>query len=66
MAALMVRMDHQDEKLGEIFEHVRETNGRVKKLELWQARVSGATSWVPQVFVGVAVGAIVALIASVL
>ena len=49
IARIMVRLDMQDEVLGEmradqkeIKAHVSRTNGRVLKLELWQARVLGA------------------------
>lgn len=41
-ASLHVRMDHQDEVLDEIKIKVTETNGRVRSLELWRARVQGA------------------------
>ena len=42
IAMLVRRLDMQDEVLGEIKSHVAQTNGRVMKLELWQARVLGA------------------------
>lgn len=42
IAVILRRLDEQDETLGEIHAHVKQTNGRVLKLELWQARVLGA------------------------
>ena len=44
IAMLVRRLDQQDEVLGEIKSHVSQTNGRVMKLELWQARVLGAVA----------------------
>lgn len=37
LAVIVSRLDAQDELLHEIRAHVRETNGRVKTLELWRA-----------------------------
>jgi tetrahydromethanopterin S-methyltransferase subunit G len=44
IAVIQRRLDEQDETLGEILSHVKQTNGRVLKLEIWQARVIGAVA----------------------
>ena len=48
---------------------IDETNGRVRMLELWRARVAGATAamnWVPPIVTAVISGGLVAVIAQVL
>jgi hypothetical protein len=43
------RLDGQDNTLARIEKHTSETNGRVRKLEVFQARIEGATaarSWI--------------------
>lgn len=61
--AILVRLDHQDQMLERIEKKVSETNGRVRKLEVWQARVQGATSmfqWVHPAVASVVGGVIAA------
>lgn len=63
---ILHRLDAQDEVLSEIKTHTAETNGRVRKLELWQAQVLGAkaaVSWIPPAVTAMAaavVGAVAA------
>lgn len=67
--AILARMDAQDQILTRIDQKVGETNGRVRKLELWQARVQGATSvfsWVQPAVAAVIGGVIVAVVLAVL
>lgn len=40
--AIVRRLDHIKEEIDEIKELAKETNGRVKELELWRARFQGA------------------------
>lgn len=43
LATLMsARMDRHDSRLAEIHEQTSATNGRVRKLEMWQAELKGA------------------------
>ena len=54
---VLQRLDQQDHVLHEIKVQVSETNGRVRKLELWQAHVLGAkaaVSWVPPAVTAIA------------
>lgn len=54
----MVRLDYQDEMLQEIKVTTKETNGRVRELEKWRAKLDGfrtALSW--QVTTGIALAA---------
>lgn len=54
----------KDEDLKAIKEQVTATNGRVRTLELWQARLEGAkwaVSWLPSVGTGLIVGLVVAV-----
>lgn len=60
---VLYRLDQQDKHLEEIKTQVKQTNGRVSKLEIWQARLEGArwaVSWVPTVATGTVVGVIAA------
>jgi hypothetical protein len=41
-AAIITRLDNMQNDVSEIKTHVSQTNGRVMKLELWQARILGA------------------------
>lgn len=41
---LAQRLDHLDEKLGQILEQTKKTNGRVDHLESWRDKMTGA--WV--------------------
>lgn len=41
---LAQRLDHLDEKLGQILDQTKKTNGRVDKLESWRDKMTGA--WV--------------------
>lgn len=41
---LAQRLEHLDEKLGQILEQTKKTNGRVDKLESWRDKMTGA--WV--------------------
>lgn len=71
--AILSRLDSQDEKLkdhGETLSRIEskvdKTNGRVNKLELWQARLQGAQAaygWVSPTAVGV-VCAVVGVVAA--
>ena len=62
IATILYRLDKQDEVLGEIESHVRATNGRVLKLELWQARVLGAVAVVLFLLTAVAVPVLLAVL----
>jgi hypothetical protein len=47
---ILARLEAMHEDIGELKEQTKITNGRVGKLELWQARVEGAkwaVSWAP-------------------
>jgi hypothetical protein len=64
---ILQRMDQQDDKLDTMIEQVRTTNGRVKSLEIWQARLEGAkwaVSWAPPLVTAIASGGLGALLAS--
>lgn len=58
---ILWRLDKQDEVLGEIEHHVSKTNGRVMKLEVWQARVIGAVAVLVFLLSAVAVPVLVAV-----
>lgn len=50
------RLDDMKDDLNEIKTQVKATNGRVTNLELWKARLEGATwatSWVPRILTAV-------------
>ena len=38
---MVISLDHIDATVGRIVEHVERTNGRVSRLELWQAELRG-------------------------
>jgi hypothetical protein len=57
---ILYRLDRQDEVLGEIQHHVSKTNGRVMKLEVWQARVIGAVAVLMFLLSAVAIPVLVA------
>lgn len=60
-------LDSHTSRLDAIDTKVSETNGRVRAVELWRAKVEGALSVGSSPFVaGVAVGVIVAIVVSVL
>lgn len=66
---ILQRMDQQDEKLDSMLDQVKETNGRVKTLELWQARIEGAkwaVSWAPPLVTALLAGGLGAVLASLL
>lgn len=47
---ILHRLGEQDKKLDSIERHVCQTNARVRKLELWRARIDGALAsvrWLP-------------------
>ena len=47
---ILARLEAMHEDIAELKDQVKITNGRVGKLELWQARVEGAkwaVSWAP-------------------
>lgn len=63
---ILDQLGHHKAQLDRIEDHARQTNGRVKKLELWKARMDGAKwalSWLPTVGTGVLSGVVVAVIA---
>ena len=69
ITAILMRLDMQDEVLGEmradqkeIKAHVSRTNGRVLKLELWQARVLGALAVLMFLVAAVAVPVLAAVL----
>lgn len=67
--AILARLDAQAELLERIDRQVQKTNGRVTKLELWQARTEGARavfSWVSPAVAGIVSALVVALIVAVL
>ena len=41
IAAVIAHLDNQKEQLDRIEEQVKETNGRVRSLEMWKARAEG-------------------------
>lgn len=54
-------------QLGRIEKHAAETNGQVKELQLWRARMEGAKaalSWLPGLLTGIAGGVVVATVAA--
>lgn len=59
---ILYRLDKQDELLGEIHQHVKQTNGRVLKLELWQARTLGAFAVILFLLSAVAIPVLLALL----
>lgn len=53
---ILHRLDEHGEKLDEIVEQAKLTNGRIKRLELWQAGLLGAArsiAWLPTVLTSV-------------
>lgn len=59
---ILYRLDKQDQQLDQIEQHVIETNGRVKRLELWRAGIDGgrkALAWLPTIALSVASGVLV-------
>lgn len=61
-ALILHRLDEHGEKLDRIERQATLTNGRVSKLELWQARLDGARwafSWLPTVLTGVITAVVV-------
>lgn len=53
---ILVRLDALADDVGEVKEEVKKTNGRVRSIELWKARVEGAQaaySWVTPAVVGI-------------
>lgn len=63
---ILQRMDQQDDKLDTMIDQVKKTNGRVMKLELWQARMDGAkwaVSWAPPLITALLAGGLGALVA---
>jgi hypothetical protein len=63
---ILYRLDRQDEKLDTMLVQVRETNGRVRSLELWKARMDGAGVVVGKVgpLVTGALGAVIGAVAT--
>lgn len=62
---ILYRLDRQDEQLERIEQHASETNGRVKALELWRARLDGvraAVAWLPSLLSSVVGGVIVGVL----
>ena len=59
---ILYRLGKQDEVLSEIQNHVKQTNGRVMKLEVWQARVIGAVAVLMFLLSAVAVPVLLALL----
>jgi len=56
LAQLAEQMKRITGEVAEVKEHVRKTNGRVRELELWKARMEGLKagySWLPPVVGGV-------------
>jgi hypothetical protein len=62
ITTILYRLDKQDEVLGEIQHHVSKTNGRVMKLEIWQARVIGAVAVLAFLLSAVALPVLVAVL----
>lgn len=59
------RLDEQDKLLQEIMHHIEVTNGRVSRLEIWQAKVDGvrmAISWPTPLIFSVAAGVAIFLL----
>lgn|GEM_PF-6497882 len=59
-------LERQDKVLEEIRTQARRTNGRVRRLELWRARIEGARSamsWVQPLTIAIVSGVVVAIIA---
>lgn len=57
-------LENQSKQLDRIEKQVGETNGRVKSLEIWQAKIAGATfgvRWVPSAVSAVVAGVLVSL-----
>jgi hypothetical protein len=49
---ILHRLDEHSEKLDEVIEQAKLTNGRIKRLELWQAGILGAAksiAWLPPI-----------------
>lgn len=68
MSELGSRIDRQHEWLAKIEAHTSATNGRVSKLELWQARMDGARwafSWLPSLVTAV-IASVVSVVATAL
>jgi hypothetical protein len=64
-AKVSAKIDALQDDVVETKEQVKLTNGRVSKLELWQAKVEGAKAamnWLPASATGVVAGVIVALV----
>lgn len=64
---ILHRLDEHGRKLDRIEQQARLTNGRISKLELWQARMDGARwafSWLPTVITGVITAVVVYLLTS--
>lgn len=66
VGVILQRLDEHGRVLDEIRRQVRETNGRVRKLELWRATVEGmlagatkSLGWMPQIATGVIIGVLV-------
>ena len=56
------RLDEHGEKLDEIVEQAKITNGRIKRLELWQAKLEGvrlAINWPTPLFFTVLGGVLI-------
>lgn len=56
---LLARLEAMHEDIGEIKAQAQLTNGRVGRLELWQARVEGAkwaVSWAPPLVTAIVAG----------
>jgi hypothetical protein len=66
---ILRRLDAQDEKLDDMLAEAKATNGRVRKLELWQATVQGARAamgWVSPLLLGTGAAAAGALLTKLL
>ena len=62
---ILHRLDEQDKLLQEIKTHTEITNGRVSKLEIWQAKVDGvrmAINWPPPLVFSIAAGVVIYLL----